>query len=179
MAIGSTLVSLGVRGAAGAGGSQVALDPYGGYNYFVEIEGLIVGGFKSVSGLSATVQQEEYREGGHNHASHHFVGGTTWSPIVLEHGMTELDGLWMWFEAVSRGVVRKRNLTIMMLDERRLPKTIWNVFDALPVRWTGPTLDAAGGQVAVESVELLHGGMKKPMLAQLFSAGLGAFDALK
>ncbi len=179
MALGSSLVALGVRGAAGAAGSQIALDPYGGYNYFVEIEGLIVGGFKSVSGLSATVQQEEYREGGHNHASHHFVGGTTWSPLVLERGMTELDGMWMWFEAAARGVVRKRNLTIMMLDERMLPKTIWNVFDALPVRWSGPTLDATNGQVAVESIELIHGGMKKPMLAQLFSAGVGVFDAVK
>lgn len=179
MAIGSTIARLGIRGAAGAAGSQIALEPYLGYNYFVEIEGLIVGGFKTVSGLSATVQQEEYREGGHNHASHHFVGGTTWSPIVLEHGMTELDGMWMWFEAAARGVVRKRNLTIMMLDERMLPKTIWNVFDALPVRWSGPSLDATTGNVAVESVELVHGGMKKPLLAQLFSAGLGAFDALK
>ncbi|MCA9540605.1 MAG: phage tail protein [Myxococcales bacterium] len=168
------LASFGLSMATGAANSQIALDPFAGFNFFVSIEGLIVGGFKSVSGLSANVAYEEYREGGHNHAGHHFVGGTTWSPLVLSHGMTELDGMWSWFEATARGVIRKRNLSLMVLDEDVMPRTTWNIFSALPVRWNGPELDATnGGLIAVESIEMVHGGMKKPMLGQLFSAGLG------
>lgn len=162
--------------ALGLAGGTSPWDPYVGYNFLVQIEGLIVGGFKQVSGLSANVQHEEYHEGGRNNAKIHLTGGTTWSPLVLQHGVIELDGLWMWFEAASRGVVRKRHLTIMMLDERSIPKAIWNVFSAMPVRWTGPDLDATGGTIAMESIELVHGGMRKPLLAQLASAGLGIAD---
>lgn len=170
----SGMVRLFTTGAAGL----FQLEPYAGYNFFVEMGGLIVGGFKSVSGIGANIAHEEYREGGHNHAAHHLTGGTTWTPLVLEHGMVELDGMWMWFEAAARGVVRKRNLTLMMMDERMYPKVWWNIFDAQPVRWTGPQLDATSGTVALESVELVHMGMKKPMLTQLASAGLGIADMI-
>lgn len=164
--------------ALGQPGGSSPWDPYVGYNFYLQMEGLIVGGFKQVSGLSASIAHEEYREGGRNTTGVHLVGGTTWSPITLHHGMIELDGLWMWFEAASRGVVRKRHCTLMMLDERSIPKAIWNIFDAMPVRWTGPELDATTGGVAMESIELVHSGMKKPMLAQMASAGLGIADMI-
>ena len=39
-------------------------DPYLGFRFLVEIEGLIVGGFSEVSGLQAETEFEEVREGG-------------------------------------------------------------------------------------------------------------------
>ena len=37
----------------------------------------------------------------------------------------------------------------------------WSLVDVYPVKWTGPTLDAGGNQVAVETLELAHGGFLK------------------
>lgn len=164
--------------ALGAPGGTSPWEPFAGYNFYLQLEGLIVGGFKQVSGISATIAHEEYREGGRNTTGVHLVGGTTWAPLVLQHGIIELDGLWLWFEAASRGVVRKRNCTLMMLDERQVPKTMWNIFGAMPVRWSGPELDASSGTIAMESIELVHSGMRKPLLAQMASTGLGIADML-
>lgn len=39
-------------------------DPYRGFRFRVEIEGIIAGGFSEVSGLQVETQVEEHREGG-------------------------------------------------------------------------------------------------------------------
>ena len=35
----------------------------------------------------------------------------------------------------------------------------WNLVGVYPVRWTGPTLDVGGNQVAYETLELAHHGL--------------------
>ena len=53
------------------------------FNFAVEIEGLLVGGFTQVDGLSGEVEVEEYREGGVNGYTHKLPGPhvvtRTWS----------------------------------------------------------------------------------------------------
>lgn len=160
------------------GAGVVQLDPWVGYDFFVEIEGLIVGGFRSVSGFSGRIRTRSYTEGGNPSYVHTFTAGAEWPPLRLSHGMTELDGLWSWFDATARGVIRRRDLSISLLDERRRPRGYWFVRDALPVSWTGPELDATqGGLIAVEAIELAHQGISKPLMSSLLGGGLLAADA--
>jgi len=41
-------------------------DPYAGFNFLVEIDGLLVGGFTEVTGLQVETESHDYREGGLN-----------------------------------------------------------------------------------------------------------------
>ena len=50
------------------------LQPYLTFNFAVEIEGLLVGGFTEVSGLESEIEVEEYREGGVNGFVHKLPG---------------------------------------------------------------------------------------------------------
>ena len=146
------------------------LDPYLGVNFLVEIEGLIVGGFAKVDGLESTIETQDYSEGGRNGYVHKILKGTSYGPLVLSHGLTDIDSLWAWHERVRRGVVERKNGTIMLLDAQRVPVTWWNFAEALPTKWTGPALDASGeAQVAIERVELTHRGITKPELGPLVS----------
>lgn len=156
------------------GASGRRLDPYLGVNFLVEIEGLITGGFSKVEGLESTIETQDYNEGGRNDYVHKVLKGTAYSPIVLSHGLTDIDALWAWHERVRRGVVQRKNGTVMLLDTRRLPAVWWNFADALPVKWVGPSFDAsADGQVAIERVELVHRGITKPIAGQLASVMRG------
>ena len=147
------------------------LDPYLGVNFLVEIEGLIVGGFARVEGLESTIETQDYNEGGRNGYIHKVLKGTVYGPLVLSHGLTDIDSLWAWHERVRRGVIQRKNGTIMLLDAKRVPVTWWNFADALPVRWVGPSFDASGdAQVAIERVELVHRGITKSPLGQLVAA---------
>jgi phage tail-like protein len=140
--------------------------PYQTFNFAVEIEGLLVGGFSEVSGLDSEVEVEEYREGGVNGFVHKLPVRTSHSNLLLSHGLTVGDTLWNWYYNTTQGTIQRRNGTIMLLDAQQLPVMWWNFRNALPVRWTGPAFNATSDEVAVESLELAHQGVTRPLLGQ-------------
>jgi phage tail-like protein len=137
-------------------------DPYMAFNFLVEIHGLVVGGFREVKGLESHVEVKEYAEGGLNGHIHKIPGETRYPSLVLSRGMTDVDTMWSWYDSVSRGVITRRNATLMLLDAKRMPVMWWDIRDALPVKWTGPSFDATrSSEVAIESIELVHRGITK------------------
>jgi|SRR5262245_26569099 phage tail-like protein len=167
--------SLGLNAAFGLAANilGVRADPYRAFNFLVEIEGIIAGGFTECSGLSVETEFFDYREGGCNEYVHRFAGPTRYPPLVLKHGLSPLDGLWAWHQDVVQETITRRNGTIYLLDAKGLPALWWDFKDAFPVKWSGPDLRAESSSVAVESVELAHRGLSRPRLATAL-AGLGA-----
>ena len=166
--------TLGLNAAFGAMTNLlgVRLDPYKAFNFLVEIDGLLAGGFSECRGLSVQTETLEYREGGVNDFTHHFAGPTKYPALVLKHGLTPIDGLWEWHQSVVQGKITRRNGTIYLLNDRRLPVMWWDFTEAYPVKWDGPDLQAGSAAVAFESVELVHRGLGRPRLAGLL--GLAA-----
>lgn len=151
----------------------VRLDPYFAFNFFVEIQGIISGGFSEVSGIQAETETQEYAEGGLNNFVHRFAGRTRYPPLVLKHGLTPIDALWFWHQEVARGNVTRLNGTIYLLNEIRVPVLWWDFKNAFPIKWSGPDLRAGSSDIAFESIELSHEGLSRPAHAGLV-AGLGA-----
>ncbi|NJO40777.1 MAG: phage tail protein [Cyanobacteria bacterium CRU_2_1] len=149
-------------------------DPYRNFNFFVEIQGVLSGGFSECTGLQVETEIQDYQEGGVNEYVHHFAGHTKHPPLVLKHGLTPIDGLWAWHQDnVESGRVKRRNGTIYLLNKSKEPLIWWNFKNAFPSKWTGPELQAASGDVAFESVELVHQGLSRPRLLTLIT-GLAA-----
>jgi len=142
------------------------LEPFLTFNFAVEIEGLLVGGFTEVSGLESDIEVEDYREGGVNAFVHKLPRQTRYANLELRHGLTAISTLWNWYYNTSRGVVQRKNGTIMLLDTQQTPVMWWNFRNAIPVRWSGPTFNATSDEVGVESIELAHEGLSKPLLGQ-------------
>lgn len=151
----------------------VRLDPYQSFNFFVEIAGIICGGFTECSGLQVETETFEYREGGVNEYMHRFAGATKYPPLILKHGLTPMDGLWAWHQNVTQNVIERKNGTIYLLNKQHVPVMWWDFKDAFPVKWTGPELRAENGSIAFESIELVHKGLSKPGLLGAI-AGIGA-----
>jgi phage tail-like protein len=141
---------------------DLRVDPHRASHFVVEIEGVLAGGFAQVLGLEVEVETFEYREGGRNDFVHRFAGSVRHPPLVLSHGVSPIDGLWAWHQDVASGVITRRNGTIYLLDQSREPVVWWNFQGALPVKWTGPSLDALQAAVAFETVELSHCGLSRP-----------------
>jgi phage tail-like protein len=172
------MLSLGANAAFAAVTNLLGIrnDPYMGFNFLIEIQGLLVGAFSEVSGLQGEVEVHDYREGGQNQYVHKFVGPTKYSTnLTLKHGVTDLDFLWSWYNDVSQSIengepVERRNGSIFLLDRHRIPAMWWNFEQAYPVKWTGPELNASSNAVAAESVELVHKGIIKPDASRVLSA---------
>lgn len=133
-------------------------DPYLGFRFLVEIEGLIVGGFSEVSGLQAETEFEEVREGGVNHHVHKLPNITKYPNLVLKRGITDSALLCKWYQDTVLGMLKRRGVHVMLLDEIGAVKWMWSFIDAYPVRWTGPEMRADSSAVAIETLELAHNG---------------------
>ncbi len=137
-------------------------DPYLGFCFRVEIDGLEVGGFSEVSGLKVELEVTSYREGGVNDHVHKLPGPVRHpSNLVLRHGLTDADALWPWFHRVTQGRIERKNGSIVLLSGRGEEVRRWNFTGAYPARWSGPKLRATAAEVAVETLELAHGGLAK------------------
>ena len=155
--------------------SLARTDPYLSFNFFVEIEGLIVGGFSEVSGLQVETAVEEYKEGGQNEYVHKLPGPARYpSNLVLKRGLTDAETLWAWHQDVVAGTITRRNGTVYLLDRQGVPAMWWDFKQAYPVKWSGPELKADGSSVAVETIELAHRGISKPALSSAISGARAA-----
>ena len=135
-------------------------DPFRGFRYLVEMEGLVSGGFLRVKGLSREVRVESYKEGGVNEYEHKLAGQVTYPSVVLERGLARED-LWYWAFAASEGLIVRKNIWIRLQNEAGEKAWAWHLDWALPVKWSRSDLDANASQVVMESLELAHHGLWK------------------
>jgi phage tail-like protein len=166
-----TTFGLGAAAALAKSALGIRNDPYAGFGFLVEIEGLLAGGFSEVSGLQIETTVETYREGGLNDYQHKLAGPTAYpTNLVLKSGLTDLELMWHWYDDVRHGRIKRRNGTIYLLDRMRLPAMWWDFAAAYPVKWSGPEFRADSSTVAVETVELVHRGLTKPVASSVMSA---------
>lgn len=156
----------------------VRLDPYAAYNFLVEIEGIIAGGFTEVSGLTITTEVERKMFGGENNGEYTFVKATKYTDLTLKHGLTDLDLLWNWYDNVIKGKIDRKNGSIYLLDNSGLPAMWWDFYEAYPIKWDGPTFNASNNTVATESLLLTHNGLSKPKTSQMLSGVRGVASIL-
>ena len=133
-------------------------DPYATFNFLVEIDGLAVAGFTECSGLSAETAVIEYREGGDSARVRKLPGLTRYSNIVLKRGLTANRELWQWFRSTASGTPDRRSGRIVVLDAARQPVLVVRFVEAWVAKWEGPSLNATGNDVAIETLEIAHEG---------------------
>ena len=153
-------------GAATAAASRITGlrdDPYFGFNFHVEIQGLIAGGFTGVSGLSITTEIEEIRQGGVNDRSYKLPKQSSYSDLRLMRGLADVDMLWPWYQDVVAGKIQRRNGTIYLMSRASIPVMYWNFYQAYPIAWEGPSFDAASNTVLTTAITLVHEGLDNPV----------------
>lgn len=135
-------------------------DPFRGFRYLVEIDGLISGAFLRIKGIAREVRHESFREGGVNEYEHKLLTQVTYPVVVLERGLA-LDELWQWALAAADGDVTRRTVRVRLQDEGGASAWAWQIEHALPVKWSSSDLDANASQVVIETLELAHHGLRK------------------
>jgi len=138
--------------------------PYGVFNYLVNLgdgsEGEVHGGFSEVSGLNAEVTVAEYRNG---NAPVNYVSKipaiNKSGDVTLKRGVIGAENIYTWLDQIRAGdVTAKRNVEIKLKSEDPTSETAvltWKLINAMPIKWTGPSLTAKGGSdVAMEEIVL-------------------------
>jgi phage tail-like protein len=132
-------------------------DPYGAFNFAVEIDGVARAGFAEVTGLDQEIGFFAYRNGSDPAAVRLIPGLPKPATVTLRRGMTGDLEIQQWFDAARSGAptAARRNVRVVLFDEAREPVFAWLLSGALPIRLEGPSLDAAATGVAIETLVLV------------------------
>lgn len=139
------------------------VDPYGNFNFLVEIDGITRAAFQEASGFDSTIDVVEHREGGENTTPRKLPGLTKYSNITLKWGLTDDRELYDWHRQWVLGdpSAQRKSGSIILLDRQGNEKSRWNFVNAWPTKWDGPDFNAEGNDVAVETLELAHEGIER------------------
>src|SRR6266498_3716853 len=110
------------------------VDPYRGYNFRIELDRI------------------EYREGNEKPLTARKMPGLNkYSNISLKWGTTDDASLWEWRKKAIDGKMERKNGSIILINDAGEEKTRWNFHDGWPTKWTGPSFNATGNEVAIET----------------------------
>jgi phage tail-like protein len=125
-------------------------------------------GFTEVSGLDFETEVIEYRAGNNiTYNKQKQPGLTKYSNVTLKRGTTldfEFFALWRetakFQESNKIKKVFRRDITIALLNEDHKALITWRLENAWPSKIQSTDLKADGNEVAIETMEIVHEGLK-------------------
>lgn len=136
--------------------------PYKKYRYRLEIEGIEQAGFSEVSAPDAAIEPIKYREG--NHPNTGFLkmpGLIEYANVTLRWGISDSIEFFEWIQNIANGTIERKTITIILIDDEGNDKCTWVLENAWPCKYVAPDFNAGASEVAFESIEIAHEGMKR------------------
>jgi phage tail-like protein len=120
--------------------------------------------FSEVSGLTMEAEVIEYRGGADlQFSTHKQPGLRKYSNVTMKRGIAPAEtgnGLFRWYNSITVGLVDRRDVSVMLLNELGHPGMTWKIRAAWPVKLEGPGLKSTGTDVAIESLEFACEGIE-------------------
>lgn len=140
---------------------MTAKDIYSSYRFMAEIKGIAQMVFTECQGLEVEIEYEDVVEGGLNGFIHRLPKKVSRFPnLVLKRGLAA-DELWAWHSRTIDGFIERKNVSILLHGYAHMQHIRWDIRDALPIKWSVPALNAGDNQVAFETIELIHNGIRR------------------
>ena len=139
------------------------VDPYRNFRFLVEIDGITQAGFSEATIPDSTQDPIEYREGNETPTVRKVPGLIKYGNVTLKWGITDSLDLYNWRKLVEDGKMKdaRKNMAIILMDEEGSPKSRWEFNEAWPSKYDAPDLNSKGTDIAIETLEIVHEGMKR------------------
>ena len=138
-------------------------DPFGNFNFLVEIDGIVRAAFHEVSGLDSSVDVIEHREG-NDLTMRKYPGQVKYSNITLKWGLADDTDLYQWHLQWVTGdpAATRRTGSVVLYDRQgKTELARWNFVNAWPARYTAASLNAEANDIAIEVLEFAHEGVQR------------------
>jgi phage tail-like protein len=136
------------------------IDPYSSFRFRVEIDGITQAHFREATGLGSSVEVIENPEGGRGQVGK-LPGRNKHPNLILKWGLTDSTELYDWYRAIEVGNITRKGISLIQLDYQGNEKARWNFTDAWPTKWDGPSFNAGGSDLSVETLEIAHEGVER------------------
>jgi phage tail-like protein len=139
----------------------VSAEPFTAFAFAVELrlpgsdQPLCEAAFCACDGLELRREIIRARDGAEPANVRLLPGAESFGNVVLRRGMTSSFDLWDWWERVRRGQAARATCDIVVLSADLAQERVrFRLYRCLPAKIIGPALNAAGNDIAIESLEL-------------------------
>jgi phage tail-like protein len=130
-------------------------DPYRGYNFRVELDGVTKAAFREFSGLTFETDPVEYREGNDRRLHvRKLFGLRKFTNLQGKRGITTDLQLWKWYSQILTGGAALRDGAVVLTDELQQDRLRWSFKNGFICKWEGPSFNATANDVAIEMIEI-------------------------
>lgn len=138
-------------------------DPLAGFQYAVEIQGVVSGYFTECGGLGSehdVIEHKIVSDSG-KEIIQKIPGRMKWQDITLKRGITDSMDIWDWRKKVEDGDVEsaRSNGSIVMFDQHLSEVARWNFENGWPIKVSGPSMKSDANEIGVEELTITHEGM--------------------
>jgi len=136
--------------------------PYSAFNFLVKLgddadPASVLAGFQEVSGLGLEITVQEYRAGNSRENSPIKVTGLNKVPdVTLKRGVIGALDLYEWLSQVRDGAQDALRTVVIQLQNEEHSEVVmeWKLSRARPIKYTGPSFNGKGTDVAIEELVL-------------------------
>lgn len=117
---------------------------------------------QEVSGLDAETEVMEYRAGNSPvFAKVKMPGLLKYTNVTMKKAVFAKDNtLFDWFKENKMNIIKRKAVTITLMDENKGTAMAWKLKNAFPVKIQGTDLKSEGNEIAVETIEIAHEGFE-------------------
>jgi phage tail-like protein len=135
---------------------QLLSQAHAAFRFVVEIAGEKEAVFTECTLPVVELEIEEVKEGGLNEFIHQLPGHRKSARLTLKSGVGK-SSLVTWCNETMAGKFKTKTVTIRLLDTQKSVVASWDILNAYPIKWTGPSLKSDDNSVAIQTLELACG----------------------
>lgn len=114
--------------------------------------------FQEVSGMNVEAQVIDYRHNNSKLFSENKMTGIVKNGnTTMKRGVfTNDNSFWKWIKEIEMNTIKRRTITIKLLDESGKPTMTWELHNAWPTKISSTDLKSDGSEVAVDTIEVAY-----------------------
>jgi phage tail-like protein len=118
--------------------------------------------FQEVSGLDVQSEEIKYRHGNSKDFSViKMPGMRKYGNVTMKKGVFKGDNkFFLWLDSIKMNTIKRVPVVISLLDQAEKEVMVWTLNNAWPTKISSTDLKSEGNEVAIETIEIVHEGLK-------------------
>lgn len=126
------------------------------HRFTVEIDGVVIGGIRKVTGLEHEHEVVEYQDGDDT-TTHFRPGRQKPGKIKITKDFSRTDKMFFnWRQSAINGKTERKSVSVIFQNDAGEESHRVNLFDCYPTKWRGPSLNARNSAHATEALEITY-----------------------
>lgn len=132
----------------------MSISAFPAFRFLVSVNDQAQAAFTECTLPTIELNVEEIKEGGLNAYAHQLPGARKSARVSLKNGVGKC-ALLDWYFEILGGAIKRKNVSIALLNETQETIMAWDLQEAFPFKWSGSQLRSSENAIAIQTLELV------------------------